>query len=219
VGAVSVLKPEHWIALGTWILAFATMILAFATVGLVLDTKYSSQRQLRAYVYASPYRAFNIDDRHNIAQIYTTIGSKGSTFAHNVERSAGINLLAGPVPVRFSDLGPLKRIEGKLDIPPRGETFVIQNFRALTSNELAGLMTTEGILRLYAFGRITYTDEFGYAHSTTFCHAYFGPERLPIDGGFAYESWQAKYCDRHNETDPGPAQGATTGRFKSPMAR
>jgi hypothetical protein len=114
VGAVSVLKPGHWIALGTW-------ILAFATIGLVLDTKYSSQRQLRAYVYASPYRAFNIDDRHNIAQIYTTIGSKGSTFAHNVERSTGINLLAGPVPVRFSDLGPLKRIEGKLDIPPRGK--------------------------------------------------------------------------------------------------
>lgn len=62
-------------------------------------------------------------------------------------------------------------------------------------------MTPKGELRIYAFGKITYEDAFGGRHTTTFCHAYFGPERLPFNGSFAYEFWQAKYCDRHNDAD------------------
>jgi hypothetical protein len=65
--------------------------------------------------------------------------------------------------------------------------------------EVVDLM--EGVLKIYAFGRITYEDIFGERHVTTFCHAYYGLERLPHEGGYAYEHWQAKYCDRHNEAD------------------
>jgi hypothetical protein len=187
-------KPEVWLALGTW-------ALVAATASLVADNKYSNQRQLRAYVYASPYRAFNIDNRGFVAQTYTTIGSKGSTFAHDVERSVGTNLLPGSAPAKFSDLGPVNRVEGKLVIPPGGENVVIQNLRVLTKDELAALMTPEGKLRLYVFGRITYKDEFAWPHWTMFCYAYFGPERLPWLDGYAYDQSQAKYCDRFNETD------------------
>jgi hypothetical protein len=62
-------------------------------------------------------------------------------------------------------------------------------------------MTPNGELRIFVFGRITYKDAFGAGHTTTFCHAYFGEERLPFNGGFAYEYWQAKSCDRHNDAD------------------
>jgi hypothetical protein len=189
-----VLTPNQWIALGTWVLAAGTIWLA-------LDAKYSSERQLRAYVYATPFRAFNIDDRQNVAQAYTTIGSKGATFAHDVERSVGISLLPGPTPAKFSDLGALNRLEGKLVIPPGADGFVIQNLRALTKDELDAITTPDGKMRLYAFGKITYKDDFGWPHWTTFCHAYFGPERSAFNAGFAYKPWQAKYCDRFNETD------------------
>jgi hypothetical protein len=183
------------------VLAFSTCVLALATTGLWLDAKFSSERQLRAYVFAAPYRAFNIDNRGDAAQVYTIIGSKGSTFAHKVERSVGISLLPGPVPEKFENLGAVKREEGVLVLAPGAEGFVIQTFRPLTADELKKLMTPNGDLRLYAFGKITYDDEFGVHHKTTFCHAYFGPERLPFNGGFAYEHWQAKSCDRFNEAN------------------
>jgi hypothetical protein len=188
------LKRETWLILGTW-------ALVFVTAWLVIDNKYSNQRQLRAYVYASPYRAFNIDDRGLVAQAYTTIGSKGSTFAHDVERSVGVNLLPSPTPAKFADLGAVSRVEGRLVIPPGGENVAIQNFRVLTKDELAALMTPEGKLRLYIFGKITYKDEFGWPHWTMFCYGYFGPERLQWQDGYAYDQSQAKYCDNFNETD------------------
>jgi hypothetical protein len=75
-------------------------------------------------------------------------------------------------------------------------------FRTLSPDELAKLMTPTGELRFYTFGKIAYNDEFGAPHTTTFCHVYFGPERLDRGNNqFAYESWQAKFCDRHNEAD------------------
>jgi hypothetical protein len=105
---------EQWLALGTW-------VLAAGTIGLWLDARHTSERQLRAYVFATPYRAFNIDDRGGVAQVYTTIGSKGTTFASKAERSIGASILSGPVPERFEDLGSLKRYEGVLVLAPGAE--------------------------------------------------------------------------------------------------
>jgi hypothetical protein len=161
----------------------------------------TEQRQLRAYVYASPYRAFHIDNLGGVVQVYTVIGSNGSTFAKKVERWVGISLLPGPVPEKFEDLGSLKREEGVLVLAPGAKSIVVQNFRKITEEELAKIMTANGELRIYVFGKITYEDAFGTPHQTTFCHAYFGSERLEFNGGFAYEDWQAKSCDRHNDAD------------------
>jgi hypothetical protein len=185
----------------TIVLAIATGFLAWATINLVWDGRETAERQLRAYVYAAPFRAFNIDASGNVAQVYTTIGSKGSTFATRVERWVGVNLLSGAVPEKFEDLGTLKREEGVMVLAPGADGFVIRNFRKLSVEELRKLMTPDGELRLYAFGKITYRDAFGEGHQTTFCHVYFGPERLPFNGGFAYESWQAKFCDLHNDAN------------------
>jgi hypothetical protein len=188
------IDANQWIAIGTW-------VLALGTVGIFIDAKFSSERTLRAYVFAAPGRAYNIDTSGTPAQVYTIIGSKGSTFAQNVERRVGINLLPSPVPNNFADLGPLKREEGVLVLAPGANSVVVQNFRPLTAEELAKIMTPNGDLRIYAFGKITYDDAFGWSHQTTFCHAYFGRERLPFNGGFAYDDWQAKSCDRHNSAD------------------
>ena len=162
------LKNSQWIAIGTW-------VLAIGTIGLWLDARSTSERQLRAYVFAAPYRAFNIDSQGAVAQVYTIVGSKGSTFARKVERSVGISILSGPVPEKFEDLGPLRREEGVFVLAPGAEGFVIQNLHVLSADELAKLMTPKGELRIYAFGKITYEDAFGGRHTTTFCHAYFGP--------------------------------------------
>jgi hypothetical protein len=139
----------------TAILASATIFLYLATRNLVTDAERTAKRQLRAYVYAAPYRAFNIDNSGATAQIYTIIGSKGSTFAHNVQRWVGINLLAGHVPERFEDFGTLKREEGAYVLAPGADGFVIQTLRTLSADELAKLMTPTGELRFYAFGKIT----------------------------------------------------------------
>ena len=181
--------------------AIAAANQANAAIQALNDSNTSSERQLRAYVYARPYRAFHIDDKGGVAQIYTIIGSKGATFANRVERSVGIALLPGPAPERFEDLGPISKQGGSTVLAPDVDVFAIQNFRVITPAELAKLMTANGELRFYAFGKITYVDAFKKERQTTFCHEYFGPERLPFNGGYAYEHWQAKACDRHNEAD------------------
>ena len=188
-------------ALATFVMAAATIAIAVFAFYQACISRDTARRQLRAYVVAKPYRAFNVDDRGLIAQVYTTIVNVGATFARNVERSVGVNILSGPVPEKFEDLGPLTREEGKMVLAPGVEGYVIRNLRALQRDELAKLMTPEGELKLYAFGRITYDDVFGKPHVTTFCHAYYGLDRLPHGGGYAFEHWQAKYCDRHNEAN------------------
>jgi hypothetical protein len=74
----------------TAILAGATIFLYLATRNLVTDAEQTAKRQL-------------LDNSGATAQIYTIIGSKGSTFARNVQRWVGINLLAGPIPERFEE--------------------------------------------------------------------------------------------------------------------
>lgn len=196
-------KFLNWISAA--VTAVATAVLAFITRRLVKlgrDQSKTTRAQLRAYVYATPFRAFNVDKFGAPVQTYTTIINKGATSAHKIQRWVGINLLRGPVPENFEDLGPLKREEGTYVLPPDGQGFVIQKLRPITDGELADLMTETGDLQLYAFGKITYEDEFGNPHWTTFCHVYFGPERLDRGADrFAYESWQAKFSDHHNETD------------------
>jgi hypothetical protein len=186
---------QVWLVVGT----IGTLLLAAFALWQAIISRQTARRQLRAYVFARPHRAFNVDDRNVTAQVYTIIGNKGSTFAHKVERSVGICILPGPVPERFEDLGPLMREEGVLDLAPGVEGVVIRNLHPLSEDELAKVMTEEGKLRIYAFGKIIYQDAFGKRHTTTFCHAYYGQERLAFNAGFAYADWQAKYCDRHNE--------------------
>jgi hypothetical protein len=157
---------------------------------------------LRAYVHAVPYRAFNIDESGAPVQTYTIIVNKGATSARNVQQWGGINLFKGSVPERFEDLGDLIREEGKFVLPPDGQGFIIRALRPITKEELGALRTPTGDLRLCAFGKITYEDEFGAFHWTIYCHVYFGPERLDRGNGqYAFEQWQAKFTDYHNETD------------------
>jgi len=99
------LKNPQWIALGT-------LVLATGTMGLWLDARSTSERQLRAYVFASPFRAFNVDNRGVVVQVYTLVGSKGSTFAHHVERTVGVNILPSQLPEKFEDLRTLETRRG-----------------------------------------------------------------------------------------------------------
>jgi hypothetical protein len=198
------MTPETLGIVGLWVnavMAAATIAIAIFAFYQALISRETARKQLRAYVVAKPYRAFNIDERGITAQVYTTITNVGATFARNVRRSVGVSIRAGPVPEKLEDLGPVTREEGKLVLAPGVDGYVIRSLHALQKDELAKPMTPEGDLKIYAFGRITYEDIFGKPHVTTFCHAYYGLERLPHEGGYAFEHWQAKSCDRHNDAD------------------
>lgn len=70
---------------------------------------------------------------------------------------------------------------------------------ALTEEEVKEIKY--GDKRIYVFGKITYDDVFGNPHHTEFCHMYFGQEMAPFETGLGYATFQAKYCDTHNDAD------------------
>jgi hypothetical protein len=155
------MTAETLALLVSFAMAVATIAIAIFALWQVCISRETARKQLRAYVVAKPHRAFNIDEKGIAAQVYTTITNVGATFARNVQRSVGVSIRAGPVPEKFEDLGPVTREEGKLVLAPGVDGYVNRSLHALQKDELAKLMTPEGDLKIYAFGRITYEDIFG----------------------------------------------------------
>jgi hypothetical protein len=90
--------------IGLWVnvaMVAATIALAIFAFYQVYISRDTARRQLRSYVVAKPYRAFNIDERGMVTQVYTTIANVGGTFARNVERSVGVSIRSEPVPEKF----------------------------------------------------------------------------------------------------------------------
>lgn len=192
--------------IGTLISAVAaaafTGLLWKKTSQLVESGDLTAQRQLRAYVYATPGRAFHVDGKIGALQVYTFIGNSGQTFAKNVRRYAGIDVLP-PTP----DPASIERIEqedGVALLNPKGQMPIIKNWsrgNGHPSEEEYDKIRT-GELRVYVFGKILYDDEFGNLWETDFCNSYFGSEGImfPVDSSlsFGYEAWQAKPCENGN---------------------
>ena len=186
-----------------WLLVVATWVLAIGTIWLVLDAKWSSQQQLRAYVYVNPREAFHIDGQGTL-QVYSVIGNSGLTPATKVERFATLDVLP---PTDF----PAQRVEREAGITvlgPRSEIALVKNWARgqLTADQTQEIK--EGTLRVYVFGKVLYDDVLGGHWEFDFCNAYFGregfdhPEPTPVDPkhtSFSYLGWQAKPCDKGNE--------------------
>lgn len=185
---------DHWLVLGTWVLAIATIALA-------LDARWSSDRQIRAYVYVNPDVLFHADGKGTL-QVYTGIGNSGQTPAINVQRYAGLEVL--PPTENPLATQPLIREIGVTILGPRTEIFLIKNWAqgALKPNQSQKIH--DGTLRVYLFGKALYDDILGDEWELDFCNAYFGGEQAPNKEGndisYGYTGWQSKPCEKGNET-------------------
>jgi hypothetical protein len=100
-----------------------TAALALATFGLVADSHWSSEKQLRAYVYLNPREAFHIDGQ-GMLQVYSIVGNSGLTPASNVQRFAGIEVLP---PTDIPTQRTVREV-GSTVIGPRSEIALIKNW-------------------------------------------------------------------------------------------
>jgi hypothetical protein len=195
-------RENKYKTLSLWIAIFAAMI-SLASAGFtywqVVIAKDTAQKQLRAYVYASPDRLYHLGG--SPTQGYITVRNGGQTFAHNVSREVGINVLSKDIPDSFEKLGSLKREPGYMTFGPNGGTFdvIFREFRVLTDEEIKEIKNDDK--RIYVFGKISYEDIYDVRHETTFCFMYSGIETSNIllkKGRTGYEKTQAEYCDKYN---------------------
>jgi hypothetical protein len=170
---------------------------------LVTSGDAANQRELRAYVYAEPGRAFHVDGSGTL-QVYTYIGNSGKSFGKQVKRYVGMEVAAPTEDI--ASIAPMDREEGVLVLNPEGKIPIVKNWRDGQLNQAQYNQIQAGTLRIYVFGKITYEDVFDKKWQTDFCNAYYGPERQGFPGGdpssktqFGYESWQARPCEKGND--------------------
>jgi hypothetical protein len=185
-----------------WVSVVAATAAGFAALFTWMQVdvaKDTAQKELRAYVYAVPTRLFHLGA--SPTQGYLGIKNGGKTFARNVKRWAGINVLGPKISDAFDDLGKLVPEPGAMTLGPDSHTdaTIICNFRVLTPDEVDQIKSGEK--RIYVFGKITYEDMFGLPHETTFCFVYYGSETASPPDKPGYLDFQAKYCDRHNHAN------------------
>jgi hypothetical protein len=190
------LTAGQWLAIGTWILAGATIFLA-------LDARWSTDRQIRAYVYVDPSELFHVDGK-GVLQAYSIIGNSGQTPATNVERFVGIEVL----PPSENPLGtqPTFREVGVTVLGPRTGITLVKNWAQGQLNSEQSQQIRDGQLRVYLFGKVLYDDVVGGHWELDFCNAYFGKELAPHQEGttpdslsYGYTGSQAKPCEQGNE--------------------
>lgn len=163
------------------------------------DAKDTSQKQLRAYVYATPNNLYHLGN--SPTQGYVTIQNAGNTFAKDVEIEAGINVLGAEIPDDLKKMGKLDQEPGVMPLAPRSPYSFFREFRILSDEQVKEIKSKKK--RIYVFGKVTYKDMFDLSHQTTFCFMYYGPEtgefKNPTRDG--YYPTQAKYHKKHNHAD------------------
>ena len=180
-----------------WLLVVGTWALAIATIYLALDTRWSSEKQLRAYVYVNPDELYHVDGK-GVLQVYSKIGNSGQTPAVKVERFAQIEVLP-PTENPPATKSMLREI-GVTVLGPRTEIVLIKNWSGGQLNPDQSRQIRNGDLRVYVFGKVFYDDVVGGRWELHFCNAYFGSELASrADGSFGYTGWQAKPCENGNE--------------------
>ncbi len=188
------------------ILSVIALIVSITSAGFaywqLTIAKDTAQKQLRAYVYASPNTLYHLGE--NPTQGYLTVRNGGHTFANKVSREVGINVLSKDIPNSFEKLGRLKREPGYMTLGPNtgADDVIYREYRVLTDDEIKQI--NSGDKRIYVFGKITYEDIYDIRHETTFCFMYYGNETsnvLASQGRSGYDKTQAEYCDKYNFAD------------------
>lgn len=117
----------------------------------------------------------------------------GATPAFDVMGLSWMTMAKWPLPKSFTFSGPSTGPAATSMIPPGGIAhYHTGTSRPLTTEELAAV--ERGDLRLYIYGQIRYTDVFGHAHWTNFCHA------STSLGKQGFSTAMVK-CDQNNDAD------------------
>jgi hypothetical protein len=162
----------------------------------------AEQRQLRAYMQASPGNVFNLKSGARL-EARIVIDNSGQTPGDSVKRWAAMKISRPLTADEITALGSGDREEGTMVSMPHASHVIIRGLDAPTAQQSDAII--RGDQRLYLFGRIEYADIFDKSdqHRTSeFCFVYYGEvQDWPENGGPGYNSTQARYCETHNNAN------------------
>jgi hypothetical protein len=159
---------EQWIAIGTW-------VLACVTIGLLIDARHASERQLRAYVGILDHTLNNFSEGQKPA-IALIVTNFGHTPARDMQYWIFSKFESYPLNIKLPSAK--FRPEKIVLFPTDKDTFPIELADPLNAPDMAGLRSGER--RLYVYGCIQYVDVFGSTRTTKFRLFYGGKDTLRI---------------------------------------
>jgi hypothetical protein len=109
-----------------FLLFAATVALVCVTRSLVNDTEKTAERQLRAYIQASPNSVFNLESGSKL-EAYIIISNSGQTPGKEVERWAAMKISKPLTTSEVAELGWGDREEGKLVSMPHESHAIISS--------------------------------------------------------------------------------------------
>jgi hypothetical protein len=190
------------VAFFTIVLAFATGFLYFATRDLVEGSTKTSRQQLRAYVYVQPGNVYLVTPNSK-PQPRIIVRNSGQSFAKDVRCFYGAKIFPKLSLAESAALGTGEPEEGRFTLNPGVDHAIIKWMpSALADDDYTKIRTLSGDSRLYVFGRVEYKDAFAEPHFAEFCFMFYGEMQFwPDNGGWGFNSTQARYCENHNDAD------------------
>jgi len=201
------------IALFNGLLVYVTFRLVTSTDKLwiagerqLYQSRRSSERQLRAYVSATPRRVYNFSSSVAIEISFEMI-NHGRTPAYDVTTLTKVDTLPYPLTDNFDPRVP--------DTPPKASRSVLFPnqtrygrglMKRVLDHKQIGEITKATDVRLYIIGVVKYKDTFDVPHTTRFCYSHIGGERLkeamtsPVRGPILDEM-VFEAADQHNDAD------------------
>ena len=185
----------------TFFLALFTAKLWKSTGQLVAGAEDTAKKQLRAYLSAQPNYVFSFGDS-KLAEIRFAVVNHGKTPASMVKATGLVDILPFPLPANYPfQISPIAAKSCSVVHPNGGFQTHLISTRLFTTTEIA--KAVEGTeFRIYAFGKVIYTDVFGDIRETSFCSSVFGDENLnAVAGGIPIPNVEIKFepAEQHNE--------------------
>jgi hypothetical protein len=188
------IDAERTIAIFTVFLGIATGFLWWATRNLVKEAKETSERQLRAYVSATPEKVLNWTNNFDAIGVTFRLKNHGQTPALEVASEFTIEVLDGAPDLKVVHV----QADHGIAIFPQEEvpTQLMKSPRP-SHEEVKDVETDKR--RVHIWGRVLYRDAFGEPRSTiinvSFGGADFAKAIRKTDG----TGWNWRYGQRHNE--------------------
>jgi hypothetical protein len=160
--------------------------------GQLVTAQDTEQRQLRAYIFATPLDVLNFAPEKTPFW-GVQINAIGSTPAYDVKAVTGLAALPFPNPdISAAFAKTLNGVPVTKNIMFPGTPEIEHNALgfSLSPEQFTALQQSKAY-RIYAFGRVTYRDGFGKSHFTEFCFSYNGAGDHP----------GVEVCPEFNRTD------------------
>jgi len=192
-------STDRWLMRFTGLLAIFTLILAGFTAKTWWDAKKTAERQLRAYVSATPTNMFGPQPiRYRFSMI-----NHGQTPAYHVTDVASVDIFPYPLPANFNFPALSSQKASRTVLHPSATNYSGEAHatRTFTAAEIAQI-TTGTQNRLYLYGVLQYVDIFNKPHITKFCHSVAGsPAFTAFFQGVGGQVFDSESADQHDETD------------------